>query len=537
MASTTVNSAVSLYGLSAAGSSGYNSQISQDRKNGNSFVQVLKQIGVAADSGITAGRTDTNTLNTAGNTRTDSSVKTKTEPDGNNGNVNRDSHDRSQSSQKTDNSGGDAKNVRDDDRTRSGNAAAKNTSAKNTDGKDKTSDTGDSKTEKVTDSKENTDVNKISEKLQELIQMIADQMRLTKEQVTDAMEKMGMTAIQLFDPENMAKLVVNLSGNGDNMQALLTDEKLYDNLNTLQKWAAETLKSLSSELGINEDQLRQMIDSAAKAQGMTASGAAAVTDINAESGNQPETSLAGMQDYVSRTTESGGKQLEVKVTVDDQNGQKTFDATEQVINAVKKDTSSADDMSGGQENLAQNNAQAFAENLNSLMNETSAKNVQAETAKFTQTQDIYNQIADYMKIQLKPEMTSMEIQLHPANLGTVNVHLTEKQGALTAEFTTQNEAVKAALESQIVQLKNQFEEQGIKVEAVEVSVAEQKYNQNGQGTDQRSDETAAGKKTRSRRINLSDSTGSDETAEELDDSDLIVADMMARNGNKIDYTA
>jgi flagellar hook-length control protein FliK len=96
-----------------------------------------------------------------------------------------------------------------------------------------------------------------------------------------------------------------------------------------------------------------------------------------------------------------------------------------------------------------------------------------------QTQNIYDQIADYMKIQLKPETTSLEIQLHPANLGTVNVHLTEKQGMLTAEFTTQNEAVKAAVESQIVQLKNQFEEQGIKVEAVEVSVAEQKYSQNG----------------------------------------------------------
>jgi hypothetical protein len=53
-----------------------------------------------------------------------------------------------------------------------------------------------------------------------------------------------------------------------------------------------------------------------------------------------------MQDYVSRTSVSGGKQLEIKVTVDDRSGQKTFDATEQIVNAVKKGETSSNDMTG-----------------------------------------------------------------------------------------------------------------------------------------------------------------------------------------------
>jgi flagellar hook-length control protein FliK len=357
-------------------------------------------------------------------------------------------------------------------------------------------------------------------------------MGLTKEQVTDAMEKMGMTAVQLLMPENMAKLAVSLSGNEDNMSALLTDEKLYTDLNTLQKSAEETLKSISTDLGVSEDQLKQMIADAAsqKDTAQTAAGTALKGSTDTGSSQTAE-ALTGMQDYVSRTSVSGGRQLEIKVTVDDRSGQKTFDATEQIVNAVKKGETSSDDMAGDQQGFAQNSAQSFAENLNSLITETANAAAQTETAKAVQTQNIYDQIADYMKIQLKPETTSLEIQLHPANLGTVNVHLTEKQGMLTAEFTTQNEAVKAAVESQIVQLKNQFEEQGIKVEAVEVSVAEQKYSQNGNENSDRSGQTDQGGKVRSRRINLNDS-GESEEGTELDDSDTIVADMMARNGIK-----
>ena len=543
MTSTTVNSVISLYGLSEAGNTDLSA--SGSGSGDGNFAQVLKQIGVAADT----GHKDAGALETAGNTRTDSSVATKTGPNGNNGNVTRDSQNRAQSSNKADDSGSDSKNVRDDDKTAGNDDTKTETGSAKTGSKDtKTAAKTDTKTDTKTEAKtaasdvsaeDDTVSEKVSEKLQELIQMIADQMGLTKEQVTDAMEKMGMTAVQLLMPENMAKLTVSLSGNEDNMSALLTDEKLYTNLNTLQKNAEETLKSISGDLGVSEDQLKQMIADAASAQKETVQTATSGTALKAgtdAAGSQTAEALTGMQDYVSRTSVSGGKQLERKVIVDDRSGQKTFDATEQIVNAVKKGETSSNDMTGSQEGFAQNSAQSFAENLNSLITETANAAAQTETAKAVQTQNIYDQIADYMKIQLKPETTSLEIQLHPANLGTVNVHLTEKQGMLTAEFTTQNEAVKAAVESQIVQLKNQFEEQGIKVEAVEVSVAEQKYSQNGRENSDKSEQTDQGGKVRSRRINLNDS-GESEEGTELDDSDTIVADMMARNGNKIDYTA
>ena len=64
----------------------------------------------------------------------------------------------------------------------------------------------------------------------------------------------------------------------------------------------------------------------------------------------------------------------------------------------------------------------------------------------------------------------------PASLGSVNVQIAAKDGVITAQFTAQNETVKAAIESQLVQLRTQFEEQGIKVDAVEVTVANYRWN-------------------------------------------------------------
>jgi flagellar hook-length control protein FliK len=67
--------------------------------------------------------------------------------------------------------------------------------------------------------------------------------------------------------------------------------------------------------------------------------------------------------------------------------------------------------------------------------------------------EIVNQIVDKIKVVIKPEATSMEIQLNPENLGKVNLSVISKNGQLTAHFTTESQAAKEALESQMQTLK------------------------------------------------------------------------------------
>ena len=177
----------------------------------------------------------------------------------------------------------------------------------------------------------------------------------------------------------------------------------------------------------------------------------------------------------------------------------------------------------------------FLQNLKAEVMQPEMNAVQSDTMWSVDTQDIMRQIMDYMRIQVKPDMSNLEMQLHPESLGTLQIQVSSKGGVVTANFITQNEAVKAALESQMIQLKESFAEQGVKVEAVEVTVQTHQFEQNlEQGRGRQSSEPD--KKSKTRRIQLNGDLTM-ETLEELEEDEQLAAQMMAANGNTVDYTA
>ena len=131
----------------------------------------------------------------------------------------------------------------------------------------------------------------------------------------------------------------------------------------------------------------------------------------------------------------------------------------------------------------------------------------------------------------------MELQLHPASLGNVKVQIASTEGVLTATFTTQNEAVKAALEAQLIQLKDNFAQQGLKVESIEVNVQTQGFERSLDQQNQQNSQKEEKNKRSGRRIRL-EGLGAleDISLEEMPEEDKVVADMMIRNGNLVDYT-
>ena len=46
----------------------------------------------------------------------------------------------------------------------------------------------------------------------------------------------------------------------------------------------------------------------------------------------------------------------------------------------------------------------------------------------------------------------MEMQLNPEHLGKIYLNISEREGVIRAQITAQNEAVKEALETQLVEL-------------------------------------------------------------------------------------
>lgn len=148
------------------------------------------------------------------------------------------------------------------------------------------------------------------------------------------------------------------------------------------------------------------------------------------------------------------------------------------------------------------------------------------------TQNIMRQILDYMKVSLKPEENQLVMQLHPASLGSLQVQLASKGGMVTAQFIAENELVKAAIESQMAALKEQFEQQGVRVEAIEVSVQTHMFERN-MGQDREQAGQSQGRRDRTRRIR----TGAELSVEEGPDEEGRTPELPGNNGSRVDYMA
>ena len=387
------------------------------------------------------------------------------------------------------------------------------------------------KTEAVSDEA----VEEVEKSAKELVQKIADEMDVTPEEVEKAMAMLGLVPVELFDIDNLKQLMLTIAGSEDEL-TLVTDETLYDNMQNLFATVDEILESLQKELGLSDGELDALMERIAS----LSEGAEAVTigeDVLAQ-GTEPADEmpeLEGMKDYAV-TVHRDGETIQVKVSVDDASGAKSVQ--EEVTEVPKAE------MQGGHKmrerdasaDSGKGEGNAFMQAFDKPIEVTEAPASVSAGYQSVQAEDIMNQIMDYMRINLKADTQEMELQLHPASLGTVNVQIAAKDGAITAHFTTQNEAVRAVIETQLIQLKQQFEEQGIKVDAVEVTVANHEYGQqfSQENEDAAQKQGKSGKGTR--RINL-DEIDEEEDLDEMEESERIAVEMMQANGNTVDFTA
>lgn len=363
---------------------------------------------------------------------------------------------------------------------------------------------------------------------EEMVKDIAGELGVSEEEVLKAMEELGISLYQLFDPANLTQLVLNVSGESD-MAALLTDEGLFAKLQDVLKAAGEISENLVEELNIQPQEMQKVLEQLQAAKdGMTA---------------EP-------QEVLEAEAEENAPKITIEVKVNGETVKLSADENGNVDKTIGTVSQATEDTAAKPENQKQGGGEMKGksegnENGNALFDtalqdraqvqETEAP-VQVQSFFSEQTQDIMNQIMDYMKIQLKPGMDQLEMQLHPASLGSVQIQITSRGGEVTAHFQVQNETVKAAIESQIMELKESLKDQGVKVEAVQVTVENHGFESNlwqGQGGEQNA-ASQNGKRT-PRRINLNELDEFFE--EEASEEEILNARVMEMNGTTVDYTA
>ncbi len=104
-------------------------------------------------------------------------------------------------------------------------------------------------------------------------------------------------------------------------------------------------------------------------------------------------------------------------------------------------------------------------------------------------QDVYTQIMDAIKgnIKIDDNGTSMLVKLQPEQLGNVELKLNLHKGLIMAEIKVENEVVKAAVESNLEDLRQNLSNKGYSINQINVTVDSGKKEQQEQfGFDQNS---------------------------------------------------
>ena len=373
---------------------------------------------------------------------------------------------------------------------------------------------------------ENTETVKdeLEQKAEELVEEIAKELGVTVEDVEKVLEELGISMTGLFDKENLTQVIVVLSGAEDVTQIVM-DEELFAQVNNLLGKMEEMLSEVSENCDVTVEELMEYVKNEEfKSEFKMENSEVEVLEAeNVENETELKESIKVEVETTEETSETKTDNT-VKVT--------EFETSESTSGHTERDMSHSQAETNQQflTNVASDNSlQNVAFNVENGLNQY-----------FTyEAREIMQQILDYIKVSVKPDMTSLQMQLNPEELGTLQIEVSNKNGMLTAQFTTQDESVKAIIEGQLIQLKENLNEQGLKVQAVEVTVASQQFDRNldkngNEGTAQEENPNAPKKQIR--RINLNE-LDMEEDLEGADDAIRIAADMMARNGNTIDFMA
>lgn len=353
-----------------------------------------------------------------------------------------------------------------------------------------------------TDNAGKDDGNKMTQDVQNAVSDIKEKikktMNVSDEDIESAMEQLGITAEDLLDMQKLTDLVVALSGNTDSLE-FLTDADSVSMLNDILEYAKSVTDNLADTYNMDIDSIKEMIVSTKD----DVKQSAVKEDVQTE--EQPE--------EVSQDELSNVIAQKTKVQADNDNH--TDD--KQQTHMSDKASVENENFTG---NMAQNIQNAFSEIIDEVSNVNEA--------------DIVRQVVEQIKVTTGQQLSSIEIMLNPENLGKVHIAVTARQGVITAQLTAQNEQVKAALENQMTALKEHFNNQGVKVEAVEITVQSHGF-ESQQNLEGNNSEQAGQEKKTHRKLDLS-------SLEELEESDMTDEEIRAKdaivNGNSsVEYSA
>lgn len=423
--------------------------------------------------------------------------------------------------------------------------------------------TKDDRIPKVTGKTDDADMQKVDQAVEEFAKEVQQEVKellgVDDAQLEAAMKELGLTYQDLMDPVNLANLVMNLTGEEDQLGLLMNADfqELMQNVEVLSKnllqelgmtpqEAAEVFAQLEQNAAqITEEvpqQMQEVTDTQADVLKVQQTDDVQITEQKSQVTGLTETNAAATE-----SVESDGNVQNVEETVSQEvrveNDQTASQQEGQQEEAPENSMTTEDDASLLQQNDTTEKSifteHTFQQTVQTIRtdNITAAPTTAVPQNVVFNTLDVIRQVSEFTRVMYQGDTTSMEMQINPENLGKIYVQVTAKEGVVTAHLAVQNEIVKEALENQTIQLRENMNQQGIKVEAVEVTIAshefERNLEQNQQGSAQDEQREQASKSPR-RNISMNQL---DELSGLMSEEEMLVAKIMRDNGNSVDFTA
>lgn len=369
---------------------------------------------------------------------------------------------------------------------------------------------------------------------------------VTDEELEKMLAESGMCITDLLNQGNLADFVADALADGDSMK-LITDDSISQTFAELGNQIKEVVGSAADELGISDDKLADMLKQfdVSQTENIVADDSTVYeTDTPVQNAQSDTTAEILTDNSIQKpvadgrqtTAEDTGRKAESQQHVSDENvqtiNQQTEGTLEEKITLHSENNSNSEMTGNGSESLSGQFLETLINNVDNAINADSAFEGYGVSSE-----EIVRQIIDAVKVNVNSATTEMELQLHPESLGKVNLAVAVKDGIITAQIAAQDEAVKNVIENQLVQLKESFEQQGLKVEAVEVTVQSHGFEtgKNLEGSeDGNSNQESEHRQTR--RLSL-DEINALIGDDDLTDDEALEVEMMRATGRSVDYMA
>lgn len=384
-----------------------------------------------------------------------------------------------------------------------------------------------------------SEVKKITDDISsQIVEKVTDDLDISEDELNNAMQLLGLTAMDLLNPANLSALYCEVTGNASDPQALVLNADFTALFNDVSQVASENDAQLDllSQITASDDGEILDADIVSSADTTEKTVDSSYDDTAASGQNINDTADEAVKVYDGGTQDSSYQNPDEGTSSGETgNGITSDEKTQSKSLADSSFDDSGERVLHHDDGTHSDNSMLHASVSEQLNTDTSFEMSQSQSRLRVDTTNIIRQIVDSMSISNTTEESAINLQLTPESLGRMYINVSQKNSEISARIAVSNEAVKEALQTQMVNLKEALNNSGIRVNEVEITVASHEFERNleqGAANDSRQQES-----TNSYNGSNSSDSGIDSDMMQDRVEERLVTQIMRDNGNSVDFTA